>query len=258
MGAASTARASAAPRTVPRRKPRSTRRAPASKAHARQARQPRQASAARLVRPAMAGAALFPQAAVRGVGAVRDFSDSTLIMRLTRGRGWIGVLGALLVGIVTLNVLSLSLSAGSGRLSLQIDELKTEVSALHAQIDERLSASRVQEEAARLGLAVPDPKAITYLSANNGDATRVAHLLATDGFLLAPSVPSSYPANGISYSAPQAGPTAPTGTTTTPPASTTGTTATTTPTSSGSTSGTSSGSAPSSGSTGGSTGGVGL
>ena len=244
MAAAATARASAAPRTAPHRKPR---RAPASKARPR----------------IMAGAALFPQAAVRGVGAVSDFSDSSLIMRLTRGRGWIGVLGALLVGIVALNVLSLSLSAGSGRLSLQIDELKTEVSALHAQIDERLSASRVQEEAARLGLAVPDPKAITYLSANNGDATRLAHLLATDGFLLAPSVPSSYPANGISYSAPQAGPTAPTGTTTTPPASTPpastpGTTGTTTPSSSGSTSGSSSGSAPSSVSTGGSTGGVGL
>jgi len=249
MAATATARASAAPRTAPHRKPR---RAPASKTRPR----------------IMAGAALFPQAAVRGVGAVSDFSDSSLIMRLTRGRGWIGVLGALLVGIVALNVLSLSLSAGSGRLSLQIDELKTEVSALHAQIDERLSASRVQEEAARLGLAVPDPKAITYLSANNGDATRLAHLLATDGFLLAPSVPSSYPANGISYSAPQAGPTAPTGTTTTPPASTTGTTAITTPSSSGSTSGSSSGSAPSSGSssgtapssvsTGGSTGGVGL
>jgi hypothetical protein len=274
MAAAATARASAAPRTAPLRKPRSTRRAPASKARPRQAQRPRprQAPGARLVhrktgrasaspaaRPRiMAGAALFPQAAVRGVGAVRDFSDSSLIMRLTRGRGWIGVLGALLVGIVALNVLSLSLSAGSGRLSLQIDELKTEVSALHAQIDERLSASRVQEEAARLGLAVPDPKAITYLSANNGDATRLAHLLATDGFLLAPSVPSSYPANGISYSAPQAGPTAPTSTTTTPPASTTGTTATTTPSSSGSTSGSSSGSAPSSGSTSGSTGGVGL
>jgi hypothetical protein len=209
----------------------------------------------------MAGAALFPQAAVRGVGAVRDFSDSTLIMRLTRGRGWIGVLGALLVGIVTLNVLSLSLSAGSGRLSLQIDELKTEVSALHAQIDERLSATRVEAEAARLGLAVPDPKAITYLSANNGSAARLAHLLATDGFLLAPSVPSSYPTNGVSYATPSVSST-PTSTTTVPPASTTGTTPATTPstpstgTPSGSGASTGSGTPPSG--SGSSTGGVGL
>lgn len=251
MAAASRAAAAPAARPAPRRKARSTRRAPASRAR------PRQAPAARLVKPAIAGVALFPQAAVRSAGAVRDFSDSSLIMRLTRGRGWIAVLGALLVGIVALNVISLSLSAGSGRLSLQIDELKTEVSALRAQIDERLSAGRVEEEAARLGLAVPNPKAITYLSANDGSAARLAHLLATDSFLLAPSVPSSYPANGVSYSTPAAAST-PTSTTTVAPAPTTGTTPTvTTPSSSRTTSGTSTSVAPS-GSSGGSTGGVGL
>ena len=147
----------------------------------------------------MAGAALFPQAAMRSAGAVRDFSDSSLIVRLTRGRGWIAVLCALLGGIVALNVLSLSLTAGSGRTSLQIDELKTQVSGLQAQIEEKLSASKVEAEALRLGLANPDPKAITFLSASDADAGRVAHLLATDGFLLAPSLPSSYPAPGTSY-----------------------------------------------------------
>ena len=139
----------------------------------------------------MAGAALFPQAAMRSAGAVRDFSDSSLIVRLTRGRGWIAVLCALLGGIVALNVLSLSLTAGSGRTSLQIDELKTQVSGLQAQIEEKLSASKVEAEALRLGLANPDPKAITFLRASDADAGRVAHLLATDGFLLAPSLPSS-------------------------------------------------------------------
>jgi uncharacterized membrane protein YgcG len=250
MAAAATARKAEVARPAPRRKPRSTRRAQAPKARARQA------QAARLVRPAMAGAALFPQAAVRSAGAVRDISDSSLIMRLTRGRGWIAVLGAMLVGIVAVNVISLSLTAGSGRLSLQIDELKTEISGLHAQIDERLSAGRVEGEASRLGLAVPDPKAITYLSAGDADADRLAHLLGTDSFLLAPSQPSSYPAPGTSY--------APVSTTAPPPAPTTTVTPTTTPaataptTGTGSSSGTSSGSGSSSGSSGTSTGGVGL
>ncbi len=254
MAAAATARkAQAAPRPAPRPKRRSTRRAPAPRTRARQA------PAARLVRPAVAGAALFPQAAVRSAGAVRDFSDSTLIMRLTRGRGWIAVLGAMLVGIVALNVISLSLTAGSGRLSLQIDELKTEISGLHAQIDERLSAERVEAEASRLGLAVPDPKAITYLSASDGNAARLAHLLGTDSFLMAPSLPSSYPAPGTSYAPVSTSSPAPTTTvapTTTTPAATvpsagSGST-------SGTSSGTSSGSGSSSGSSGGSTGGVGL
>jgi uncharacterized membrane protein YgcG len=253
MAAAATARkAQAAPRPAPRRKPR---RAQAPRASGRQA------PAARLMRPAVAGAALFPQAAVRSAGAVRDMSDSNLIMRLTRGRGWIAVLGALLVGIVALNVLSLSLTAGSGGRSLQIDEVKTEISGLRAQIDERLSAVRVEEEATRLGLAVPDPKAITYLSANDGDAARLAHLLGTDSFLLAPSLPSSYPAPGTSYApvstAPSAAPT-----TTVAPTPTPAATGTAPSTGSGSSSGSSSGSGSpsgsSSGSSGGSTGGVGL
>jgi hypothetical protein len=244
MAAAATAR-KAAPRPAPRSKPRNARRRPAPRARARQA------PAARLVRPAMAGAALFPQAAVRSAGAVRDLSDSSLIMRLTRGRGWIAVLGAMLVGIVAVNVISLSLTAGSGRLSLQIDELKTEISGLHAQIDERLSASKVEAEAARLGLANPDPKAITYLSAGDGDAARLAHLLGTDSFLLAPSQPSSYPAPGTSY--------APVSTSSTPePTTTVAPTTTPAATAPSSGSGTSSSSGSSSGSSGSTTGGVGL
>jgi uncharacterized membrane protein YgcG len=266
MAAAATARsAQAAPRPAsrpaPRRKPRSKSRASSARPRARQA-SARQAPAARLMRPAVAGAALFPQAAVRSAGAVRDFSDSNLIMRLTRGRGWIGVLGALLVGIVALNVLSLSLTAGSGGRSLQIDELKGEVSSLRAQIDERLAASKVEAEASRLGLANPDPKEITYLSAADGSAERLAHLLGTDGFLLAPSLPSSYPAPGTSY-APVAtnSTTAPTTTvspTTTPAATAPSSSGTTSGTSSGTTSGTTSGSGSSSGSSSSSTGGVGL
>jgi uncharacterized membrane protein YgcG len=220
----------------------------------------------------MAGAALFPQAAVRSAGAVRDLPDSGLIVRLTRGRGWIAVLCALLGGIVTLNVLSLSLNAGSGRTSLQIDQLKTEVSSLRAQIDERLSAVKVQAEAARLGLANPDPRAITFLSAANANAARLAHLLATDSFLLAPSQPSSYPAPGTSYApvpttatapttaTPPTAATAPTTTTTAPTTETTSpaSTGTTTGTGGGAPSGDSSGSGASSGSPGATTGGVGL
>jgi uncharacterized membrane protein YgcG len=249
MAAAAAARkAHAAPQTAPRPAPRRRPRpAPARRPRARQA------PAARLVRPAVAGAALFPQAAVRSAGAVRDISDSSLIMRLTRGRGWIAVLGALLVGIVALNVISLSLTAGSGGRSLQIDELKTEISALHAQIDERLSASRVEAEASRLGMANPDPKAITYLNASGGSAERLAHLLGTDSFLSTPSLPSSYPAPGTSY-APVSTSSTPSQTTTVAPTPTPSTSGTSSTSSSGSSSGTSS----SSGSSGSTTGGVGL
>jgi len=202
----------------------------------------------------MAGAAMLPHAAVRSAGAVRDLSDSGLIVRLTRGRGWIAVLSALLGGIVALNVLSLSLNAGSGRLSLQIEELQTENSALRAEAEQRLSANRVEAEAARLGLAVPDPKQITYLSAASGDAARLVHLLDTNSFLTAPSQPSSYP-TGQTSSSPspastgQTSQTSPPRTSTTTPSPASGT---------GSSGGGSSGSGAPSGASGGTTGGVGL
>jgi hypothetical protein len=259
---AATARAAPATKPARRRKPRrkaspATRRPrqTAGRARARQ-KTPRaqQAPAGRLVRPALAGAALFPQAAMRSAGAVRDLSDSGLIVRLTRGRGWIAVLCTLLVGIVALNVLSLSLTAGSGRTSLQIDELKTEISSLEAQIEERLSATEVEAEAVRLGLANPNPRAITFLSASDANARRVAHLLATDGFLLAPSQPSSYPAPGTSYAPVET--TSEATTTTAAPTTTTPPSAASTP--SGTGGGSSGSSGASSGSSAGTTGGVGL
>jgi hypothetical protein len=182
MAASAAAARQAAPQRKPRPRPR-----------------PRQgATPARHFQPG-AAVALLPHAAVRGVGAVRDFSDSSLIVRLTRGRGWIALLCALLGGIVALNVISLSLTAGSGRTSLQIDALKTENSALRAQVAERLSASRVETAATNVGLANPDPKEITYLSARDGDAQRLARLLNTGTLLTQPSLPSSYPAPGTSY-----------------------------------------------------------
>jgi cell division protein FtsL len=197
---------------------------------------------------------LLPNAAVGGVRAVRDFSDSSLIVRLTRGRGWIALLCALLGGIVALNVISLSLTSGSGRTSLEIDALKTENSALRAEIAERLSASRVEMAASDLGLANPDPKEITYLSARDGDLERLARLLNTGTLMTQPSQPSSYPAPGTSY--------APVSTSSGPPTTSTGsaptTTAPSTPTPAPSTSSSSSsGGASSTGGTG-TTGGVGL
>jgi uncharacterized membrane protein YgcG len=258
MAAAATARK--APATAPRRPPprRRPRRAQAGRLIPHKT---GRASASPAARPRiLAGAALVPQAAVRSAGAVRDISDSGLIVRLTRGRSWIAVLCALLGGIVALNVISLSLTAGSGRLSLQIDDLKTQISGLRAQIDERLSASRVEAEAARLGLANPDPKAISYLSARDGDAERLAHLLATDSFLLTPSQPSSYPTGGASYAPVDVSSTPSTTSSSSSSASTTVAPTTSSGTASGTStsSGSYSGSGTSSGSSTGSTGGVGL
>ena len=163
------ARRTTARKTAARRKPRANR-ALASRSRGGQG----------IAQPALAGAALIPHAAVSAAGAVRDISDSSLIVRLTAGRGWIAVLCALLGGIVALNVVSLSINATSGRVGLAIEEYERQNSALRAELAQELSAGRVEDAAAALGLAVPAPDDVSYLRSRDGDFDRLAALLAGD------------------------------------------------------------------------------
>ncbi len=166
----------------------------------------RPASARRVVQPAFAGAAagaaMLPGAALRSAVAVRDLSDSGLIMRLTRGRGWIAVLSVLLFGIVALNVVSLSLNAGSGRVSQAVEELERQNSGLRAQLAEQLSASRIEGTAAMEGLAVPAPEEISYLSAEDGDLDRLVKLLERDTLLSSESAEINTSSEPVSYQPP--------------------------------------------------------
>jgi hypothetical protein len=183
MGAPAVApRPAPARRRQPRRAP--AKRAPARKATARrtQARTARRPVAVR-PNPALAGAALIPHAAVRTAGAVRDLSDSSLIVRLTAGRGWIAVLCALLGGIVALNVVSLSINATSGRVTQAIEEYERQNSALRAGLAQSLSAGEVEDAAAGLGMAVPGPDEITYVTAEGDDLTELTRLLSGDNAL---------------------------------------------------------------------------
>ncbi|MDP9189221.1 MAG: hypothetical protein M3O25_08225, partial [Actinomycetota bacterium] len=136
-----------------------------------------------LTQPALAGAALIPHAAAGAAGAVRDLSDSSLIVRLTRGRGWIAVLCALLAGIVTLNVFSLSINTTSGRVSQQISELESSNSALRASLAEELSASRIEDAAEEVGLTTAPGEAVTYLDASDDDLDKLLALLGNDTVL---------------------------------------------------------------------------
>ncbi len=109
--------------------------------------------------------------------AVGGLADSGLVLRLTRSRIWIGLLGTLLVGIVALNVFALSLNASSSKTGALADELRSENSALTTQIADGLSNERVQQAAARLGLIVPEPGAVLFLDPRPGDAAAAADRL---------------------------------------------------------------------------------
>jgi hypothetical protein len=130
---------------------------------------------------------LVPVAVGRIPVAVGGLADSGIVLRLTRGRLWIGFLAALLIGIVALNVLALSFSASSSRGATAADELSRQNSALRAQIARELSNSEVQQAATRLGLTVPDPGAIGYLSTSADDAATAAKRLRSGQLTLGTS-----------------------------------------------------------------------
>jgi len=182
MPAAAQATARSAPRSAPRAAPRSRR-----PARAGTRTRPQRAGAT----PAAGVAQLIPVAVGRTAVAVGEVADSGLMMRLTRGRLWIAVLAALLAGIVALNVLSLSLSRSSSGVAERSQSLEQQNSVLRARLAEWLSSKRVESLAASLGLEVPEPGEIVYLSPDEGDPEVAARRLQSGELGPAPDLAAS-------------------------------------------------------------------
>jgi hypothetical protein len=133
--------AAAAPARVPTHRP--TRKAPA-RAPQRAKPKTRRSHGARVI--PLAG---------RTAVAVSQLPDSGLIVRMTRSRVWIGVLGVLLVGIVALNVVNLSFSASAAKIDAQIGVLESEIGVLKGRDATRSSTERVRYAGRELGLVQP-------------------------------------------------------------------------------------------------------
>ena len=165
-------------RKAPLRKPRAGAVAAPAKAPARRA--PARKPATRR-RPAATQPKLVVVAGQAAV-AVRQLPDSGLVVRMTRGRAWIAVLGVLLVGIVGLNVATLSFAASAGKIDAQITALEKENSMLESREAQKFSTAQVRSKGAELGLAMPtteEPGLIEYDPADI--ATAAARLAAAGG-----------------------------------------------------------------------------
>jgi hypothetical protein len=164
----------AAAATAPARRvrtPAPPRRTKPNAAPARTAPRPRRAPARR------PGAQLIP-IAVGTATAVRQLPDSSLIVRMTRGRAWIAVLGVLLVGIVALNVVTLSISATQSHVERDIQALDQENPFLRSREAQVSSATRVRHEAAALGLTAATAEGPGSVTVTPRDATIAAQRLA--------------------------------------------------------------------------------
>lgn len=170
------------PRTRPTPKgravaaPAPARRSPARKAPARAPRRARPAS-----RAATVGGQLIPFAGRTAV-AVGQLPDSGLMVRMTRGRAWIAVLGVLLAGIVGLNVVTLNLAASASRIDEAITALDQENPILRGRDARLTSVGPIRQAAVPLGLAMPSSEEIHFTDAGPDDvATAAARLAAAGG-----------------------------------------------------------------------------
>lgn len=169
----------ASPRTkaAPARRAAAT--APARRAPARRA--PARARPKTRTSRVAAGGQLIPIAVGRTAVAMRQLPDSGLMVRMTRGRAWIGVLGVLLAGIVTLNVITLSFAASSGQITEQITTLEKENSVLGGREAQRYATERVRYEAAALGLTMSTTDEPQVIEAGPDDVAQAAARLAAAG-----------------------------------------------------------------------------
>jgi len=168
----------AAPARQPRTRPKPKGRAVAAPARKAPARRTPVRTKPRTKRAV--GGQLIPLAGRTAV-AVGQIPDSGLVLRMTRGRAWIAVLGALLAGIVALNVVTLSFAASSGRIDAQITVLDQENSILGGRDARLYGTGAMRNAAGALGLAMPSSDEIHFTDAGPDDVAVAVQRLAAAG-----------------------------------------------------------------------------
>jgi Tfp pilus assembly protein PilN len=112
---------------------------------------------------------------------MRHLPDTGLVVRMTRGRAWIGVLGVLLVGIVALNVVTLSFAASSGKIYQNIQALEQDNSVVSGRNAQMSGMARIRHQAAAQGLVMPSANRVRLIKATPGDIKTAAERLAAAG-----------------------------------------------------------------------------
>jgi hypothetical protein len=122
---------------------------------------------------------------LRVLRAGRSLQDSTLLERLVRGRGWILLLGALLFGLVALNVSLLKLNAAAGHNAERAKVLRIQNAKLRGKVSRLASGDRLRSAAGEMGLVMPEPKKVHYLNTRPDRDPRQAVRNIRDGTALA-------------------------------------------------------------------------
>jgi hypothetical protein len=116
--------------------------------------------------------------ALRAVRRGRLLADSRLLDRLVRGRLWIPLVAAGLMGIVFMQVSMLKLNSGIGRAVQASQTLERQNTALRADVSRMESGERIDTVAHDVGMVVPADGGEHYVSAaGRGLAARAAQAI---------------------------------------------------------------------------------
>ena len=102
------------------------------------------------------------QVAGGAAAAAMRLPDHRLLDRLVRGRYWIGLVGAALIGMVAMQVAMLRINSNIGGYVEKAANLERANSVLSADISRLATVSRIEAEGARLGLVLPHADGIRY------------------------------------------------------------------------------------------------
>jgi hypothetical protein len=103
---------------------------------------------------------------------VRALPEHRVIDRLLRSRAWIWALGALLGGIVAMQVSLLKLNSGISRAVETTTTLERQNAALEQDIARLSQTDRIQTGAESLGMVLPAAGDVSYLTSGPQDASR--------------------------------------------------------------------------------------
>jgi cell division protein FtsL len=112
------------------------------------------------------------------VARVLNSRGMPLLDRTLRGPAWVVMLGALLAGIVFLNVSVLELNRGIARTDTKSAQLERVNSALRARVAKLDSGERIQELAAARGFVMPQPGDVTYVRERASNPALAAERIA--------------------------------------------------------------------------------
>jgi hypothetical protein len=110
----------------------------------------------------------------RALAVVRGLPDHSLLDRIVRGRAWIPLLGVMLAGIVAMQVEVLKLGATMGRAIDSGTALQSRNELLRASVATLADDQRIERLAAGMGMVMPEPTAVSFLSMRSANARRAA------------------------------------------------------------------------------------